>query len=85
MSLPRRAILQDHHHPVDQVHFIERGVASVYARTRSDGPVEVACARQVETGRILRRRGHLRAHLTLEWATLRLAPVSTRIERLAAP
>jgi len=42
IPLPRRAILQDHHHPVDRVYFIERGVASVYARTRSDGPVEVA-------------------------------------------
>jgi CRP-like cAMP-binding protein len=42
VSLRRRAILQDHHHQVDQVHFIERGIASVYARTRSDGPVEVA-------------------------------------------
>jgi CRP-like cAMP-binding protein len=42
ISLPRRAILQDHHHQIDRVHFIERGIASVYARTRSDGPVEVA-------------------------------------------
>jgi CRP-like cAMP-binding protein len=40
--LARRAVLQDHFHRIEQVHFIERGVASLYARTRADGPVEVA-------------------------------------------
>lgn len=42
VSLHRRSILQDHYHPIDAVYFIETGVASVYARTRADGPVEVA-------------------------------------------
>jgi CRP-like cAMP-binding protein len=42
VSLERRAVLQDHFHPIEHVHFIERGVASLYARTRADGPVEVA-------------------------------------------
>lgn len=42
VSLGRRAVLQDHYHRIDHVHFIERGVASLYARTRADGPVEVA-------------------------------------------
>jgi CRP-like cAMP-binding protein len=42
VSLARRAVLQDHFHRIDHVHFIERGVASLYARTRADGPVEVA-------------------------------------------
>ena len=41
-SLERRAVLQDHFHRIEHVHFIERGVASLYARTRADGPVEVA-------------------------------------------
>ena len=40
--LDRRAVLQDHFHRIEYVHFIEHGVASLYARTRADGPVEVA-------------------------------------------
>jgi len=42
VPLARRAVLQDHFHRIEHVHFIERGVASLYARTRADGPVEVA-------------------------------------------
>ena len=42
VPLGRRAILQDHYHPIEHVHFIERGVASLYARTRADGPIEIA-------------------------------------------
>ncbi len=42
VPLARRAVLQDHFHCIEHVHFIERGVASLYARTRADGPVEVA-------------------------------------------
>ncbi len=42
IPLARRAVLQDHFHRIEHVHFIERGVASLYARTRADGPVEVA-------------------------------------------
>jgi len=42
VSLARRCVLQDHFHRIEHVHFIERGVASLYARTRADGPVEVA-------------------------------------------
>jgi CRP-like cAMP-binding protein len=34
--------LQEHHRPIEHVYFIERGVASLLARTRRDGPVEVA-------------------------------------------
>lgn len=40
--LERRSVLQDHFHRIEHVYFIERGVASLYARTRADGPVEVA-------------------------------------------
>jgi CRP-like cAMP-binding protein len=42
IPLGRRAVLQDHFHRIEHVHFIECGVASLYARTRADGPVEVA-------------------------------------------
>jgi CRP-like cAMP-binding protein len=42
VALARRSVLQDHFRRIDHVHFIERGVASLYARTRDDGPVEVA-------------------------------------------
>jgi len=42
VALERRAVLQDHFHRIEHVYFIERGVASLYARTRADGPVEVA-------------------------------------------
>jgi len=38
----RRTILQEQYRPIQFVHFIERGVASVFARTRRDGPVEVS-------------------------------------------
>jgi CRP-like cAMP-binding protein len=41
VALKRRAILQEHNHPVQHVYFIERGVASIFARTQRDGPVEV--------------------------------------------
>jgi CRP-like cAMP-binding protein len=40
--LQRRDVLQEHNRPIDYVYFIERGVASLFARTRRDGPVEVA-------------------------------------------
>jgi CRP-like cAMP-binding protein len=42
IELKRRAILQDHNHQIEHVYFIERGVASLFARTQRDGPVEVA-------------------------------------------
>jgi CRP-like cAMP-binding protein len=42
VALKRRAILQDYHHPIEHVYFIERGVASLLVRTQRDGPVEVA-------------------------------------------
>ncbi len=42
VPLGRRAVLQDHFHPIEHVYFIESGVASLYARTRADGPIEVA-------------------------------------------
>ena len=42
VHLPRRAILQDHSCPIEHVYFVESGVASLYARTRTDGPVEIA-------------------------------------------
>jgi CRP-like cAMP-binding protein len=42
VPLARRAVLQDHFRSIEHIHFIERGVASLYARTRADGPVEVA-------------------------------------------
>jgi|tagenome__1003787_1003787.scaffolds.fasta_scaffold20807262_2 CRP-like cAMP-binding protein len=40
--LKRRAILQDHNRPIEHVYFIERGVASLLARTQRDGAVGVA-------------------------------------------
>jgi len=40
--LKRREILQERNRPLQYVHFIERGVASLFARTSRDGPVEVA-------------------------------------------
>jgi CRP-like cAMP-binding protein len=40
-ALKRRAILQEHSRPIEHVHFIERGVASLLARTQRDGPVQV--------------------------------------------
>jgi CRP-like cAMP-binding protein len=42
VALKRRAILQDYHHPIEHVYFIERGVASMLVRTQRDGPVEIA-------------------------------------------
>ena len=35
-------VLQERNRPLQHVHFIERGVASLFARTSRDGPVEVA-------------------------------------------
>jgi len=42
VPIRRRAILQEQHRPIEHVYFIERGVASIFARTRQDGPVEVS-------------------------------------------
>lgn len=42
IALRRRAILQDYHHPIEHIYFIERGFASLLARTQRDGPVEIA-------------------------------------------
>jgi CRP-like cAMP-binding protein len=42
VPLRRREILQERNRPLEYVHFIERGVASLVARTSRDGPVEVA-------------------------------------------
>lgn len=42
VALGRRAILQGHNGPIEHIYFIERGVASLFARTQRDGPVEVA-------------------------------------------
>jgi CRP-like cAMP-binding protein len=42
VSLNRRDILQEHDRAVEHVYFLECGVASLLARTRRDGPVEVA-------------------------------------------
>jgi len=42
ISLKPRTVLQEHNHPIEHVFFLERGVASLFARTRSDGPVAVS-------------------------------------------
>jgi CRP-like cAMP-binding protein len=42
VTLKQRAILQEHHRPIEHVYFIEQGVASLLARTHRDGQVEVA-------------------------------------------
>ena len=42
IALKRRTILQEHNRPIEHVYFIERGVASLFARTQRDGPVEVS-------------------------------------------
>jgi CRP-like cAMP-binding protein len=42
IALRRGAILQEHNRPIEHIFFIERGVASLFARTQRDGPVEVA-------------------------------------------
>jgi CRP-like cAMP-binding protein len=41
IALKRRAILQEYDRRIEHIYFIERGLASVFARTRRDGPVEV--------------------------------------------
>ncbi|MDE2378240.1 Crp/Fnr family transcriptional regulator [Bradyrhizobium sp.] len=41
-ALKRGAILQDYNHPIEHIHFIERGVGSLLVRTQRDGPVEIA-------------------------------------------
>lgn len=41
VPLRRGAVLQDQFHPIEHAYFIESGVASLYARTRADGPIEV--------------------------------------------
>jgi len=40
IALERRAILQEYHRPIEHIYFIERGLASVFARTQRDGSVE---------------------------------------------
>jgi CRP-like cAMP-binding protein len=42
VQLKRRAIVQERHWPLEYVYFLERGVASIFAWTRQDGPVQVA-------------------------------------------
>ena len=42
VEIKRRAIVQERHWPVEYVYFIERGVASIFAWTSQDGPVQVA-------------------------------------------
>src|SRR5215813_7195184 len=42
VPLKAREILQERNRPIPYVYFIERGVASLFARTSRDGPVEVA-------------------------------------------
>jgi CRP-like cAMP-binding protein len=42
VPLRRRQILQECNRPLEYVHFIEHGVASLFARTPRDGPVAVA-------------------------------------------
>jgi CRP-like cAMP-binding protein len=42
VPLRPREILQERNRPIPYVYFIERGVASLFARTSQDGPVEVA-------------------------------------------
>src|SRR6516162_7031378 len=42
IALKRRAILQEHNRPIEYIYFIEQAVASLFARTQRDGPVEVA-------------------------------------------
>ena len=42
VSVGHRTILQEQFRPIEHVHFIERGVASVFVRTGQDGPVEVS-------------------------------------------
>ena len=42
IALKRRAILQEYDRRIEHIYFIERGLASVFARTKRDGPVEVS-------------------------------------------
>ena len=42
IEIKHRAIVQERHWPVEHVYFIERGVASIFAWTSQDGPVQVA-------------------------------------------
>jgi CRP-like cAMP-binding protein len=42
VALKRRAILQEHNRPIEHAYFIERGVASLVARTQRDGPVGIS-------------------------------------------
>ena len=42
VALKSGEILQERNRPLQHVHFIERGIASLFARTSRDGPVEVA-------------------------------------------
>jgi CRP-like cAMP-binding protein len=42
VEIKRRAIVQERHWPVEHVYFIECGVASIFAWTSQDGPVQVA-------------------------------------------
>src|SRR6266446_4425777 len=42
IDLKQRAIIQEHNRPIEHIYFLERGVASLFARTQSDGPVAVS-------------------------------------------
>jgi CRP-like cAMP-binding protein len=42
VAVKRKAVLQEHNRPIEHVYFLERGVASLFARTQSDGPVAVS-------------------------------------------
>src|SRR5262245_64208396 len=42
IALERRAILQEYDCRIEHIYFIERGLVSVFARTKRDGPVEVS-------------------------------------------
>ena len=41
MTLKPRTILQERHRRVEQVYFLESGIASIFAWTQQDGPVQV--------------------------------------------
>jgi CRP-like cAMP-binding protein len=42
ITLKQKAILQEHNRPIEHIYFLERGVASLFARTQSDGPVAIS-------------------------------------------
>jgi CRP-like cAMP-binding protein len=42
ISLKRGVILQEYNRRIEHIYFIERGLASVFARTQRDGPVEAS-------------------------------------------